>query len=161
MLINLSQYRGVVGAFKSQFIHIKQYAIFKDVFSQSKVKQTISKEIFTIYTSLLIFLLISSCWSFINLLRSKAKFISLSFVRISYICVLLTFIYLIWLYLIIFNRDNEKNPGSKPNSYQSFFICHWNLNNITAHNFLKVSLLQAYITVHSFNVICLSETYLH
>ena len=39
-------------------------------------------------------------------------------------------------------------------------ICYWNLNSITAHNFLKVSLLRAYITVHSFDVISLSETYL-
>ena len=109
--------------------------------------------------SLLIFSLISSSWSFINLLRSKTKFISLPFVRISYICVLLTFIHHIWLCLIIFNRsgDIEKNPGPKPNSYQSFSICHWNLNSITAHNFLKVSLLRAYITVHSFDVIGLSQ----
>ena len=96
------------------------------------------------------------------MLRSKSKFISLSFVRIFYICVLLTFIHHIWLYLIIFNRsgDIEKNPGPKPKSYQRFSICHWHLNSITAHNFLKVSLLRAYITVHSFDVICLSETYL-
>ena len=68
MLINLSQYRGVVGAFNSQFFHIKQRDIFKNAFSQSKVQQTIAKEIFTVFTSLLIFLLISSSWSFINLL---------------------------------------------------------------------------------------------
>ena len=57
--------------------------------------------------SLLIFLLILSSWSFINLLRSKSKFISFSFVRISYICVLLTFIHHIRLYLIIFNRSGD------------------------------------------------------
>ena len=132
MPINLSQYRGVVGAFNSQFIHIKQHGIFKNAFSQSKMKQTIDKQTFTAFTSLLIFLLISSSWSFINLLRSEGKFISLSFVRISYICVLLTFTHIcvlltfthrIWLCFIIFNRsgDIEKNPGPKPNSYQSFF----------------------------------------
>ena len=126
MPINLSQYSGVVGAFNSQFIHIKQHDIFKNAFCQSKMKQTITKEIFTVFTSLLIFLLISSSRTFIKLLRSKVKFISLSFVRISYICVLLTFIHHIWLYLIIFNRsgDIEKNPGPKPSSYQSFSICH-------------------------------------
>ena len=68
------------------------------------------------------------------------------------------------MYLIIFNRsgDIEKSPGPKPNYYQSFSICHCNLNIITsfAHNFLKLSLLQAYITVHNFDFICLSETYL-
>ena len=66
------------------------------------------------------------------------------------------------MYLIIFNRsgDIEKSPGPKPNYYQSFSICHCNLNSIFALNFLKLSLLQAYITVHNFDFICLSETYL-
>ena len=64
--------------------------------------------------------------------------------------------------MIIFNRseDIEKYPGRKPNSYQSFSICHWNLNSISAHNFLILSLLPAYITVHNFDVICASEAYL-
>ena len=109
------------------------------------------------------FLLISSSWSFINLLRIKARFISLSVFRTSYICILLAFIHHIWLYLIIFNRsgDVEKNPGPKPNSYQSFSVCHWNPNSISPYNFLKLPLLQAYITtVHTFDVICLSVTYL-
>ena len=60
MPINLSQYRGVVGAFNSQFIHIKRYDIFKNPYSQSKMKQTIANEIFTVFTSLLMFLLIAS-----------------------------------------------------------------------------------------------------
>ena len=66
----------------------------------------------------------------------------------------------IWLYLIIFDRsgDVEKNSEPKPNSYQSFSICHWNLNSSSAHNFLKLSLLRAYITVYKSDVICLSET---
>ena len=60
-----------------------------------------------------------------------------------------------WLYLIISNRsgDIEKNPGPKPNSCKSFSICHRNLNRISVHNFLKLSLLRACITVHKFDVI--------
>ena len=57
-------------------------------------------------------------------------------------------------------RILKKNPGPKPNSYQSFSICHWNLNSISAHNFLKLSLLRAYITFHKFDVICLSKNFL-
>ena len=108
----------------------------------------------------IIFLLISITWSFINLLWIKARFINSVVVRTSYICALLTFIHHIWLYLIISNRggDIEKNPGQKPNSSQKFSICQWNLNSISAHNFLKLSLLQAYITVHNSDIICLSET---
>ena len=69
----------------------------------------------------------------------------------------------IWLYLIISNGsgDNEKNSGLKPNSYQGFSICHWNLNSISAHNFLKLSLLQACITLPKFDVIGLSEIHLN
>ena len=139
MPVNLSQYRGVVGVFNSRFIHIKQHNIFKNAFSQSKVKQTIAKEMFSVFASFSIFLLISISWSFINLFRIKARFINLSVVRISYFCVLLTFVHHIWLYLIISNRsgDIDKNPGPKPNPCQSFYICHWNLNSISVHNFLK------------------------
>ena len=41
-----------------------------------------------------------------------------------------------------------------------FSICHWNLNSLTAHNYLKVSLLRAYVAIKKFDVVCLSETYL-
>ena len=37
---------------------------------------------------------------------------------------------------------------------------HWNLNSIAARNFIKMSLLQTYNAIHSFDIICLSETYL-
>ena len=40
-------------------------------------------------------------------------------------------------------------------------IFHWNLNNISAHNFAKVQLLQAYLAVHKFDIVCISETYLN
>ena len=35
-----------------------------------------------------------------------------------------------------------------------------NLNSITAYNYLKISLLRAYISLHNFDVVCISETYL-
>ena len=38
-------------------------------------------------------------------------------------------------------------------------ICHWNLNNLCAHNFAKLSILRAYVSVHKFGIICLSEKY--
>ena len=42
--------------------------------------------------------------------------------------------------------DVEKNPGPKPSSNQSFSICHWNLNSISAHNYIKLSFLRAYLS---------------
>ena len=38
-------------------------------------------------------------------------------------------------------------------------FCHWNLNGLTAHNSIKISLLQAYITQHNYDIICLLETF--
>ena len=57
--------------------------------------------------------------------------------------------------------DIETNPGPTPCPGQCFSICHWNLNSITAHDFARLSLPTAYNPVHSFDIICLSETYLN
>ena len=40
------------------------------------------------------------------------------------------------------------------------FPCHWNLNGIAAHNFFKATLLEAMVTTHEYDIICLSETFL-
>ena len=54
--------------------------------------------------------------------------------------------------------DIEENPGPK---YSSLTFCHWNLNGLTAHDSTKISLLQAYITQHNYDIICLTETFLN
>ena len=59
--------------------------------------------------------------------------------------------------LLICCGDIKTNPGPKSNSCQSFSICHWNLNSISAHNFTRLSLLQAYNSVHNYDIICLSD----
>ena len=61
--------------------------------------------------------------------------------------------------LILRSGDIKTNPGLTPSSGQCFSICHWNLDSITAHDFAKLSLLIAYNLVHSFDIICLSETF--
>ena len=45
--------------------------------------------------------------------------------------------------------------------YSSLTICHWNLDSLTAHNSIKISSLQAYVTQHNYDIICLSETFLN
>ena len=59
--------------------------------------------------------------------------------------------------LLLTHGDIESNPGPKCRTYY-FSCCHWNVNSIMAHN--KLSLLSAYNTLHKFDVICISETYL-
>ena len=61
-----------------------------------------------------------------------------------------------WLYenVLKLRDDTEEKPGLKPNSNQSFSICHWKLNSISAYNYIKLSLLRAAISTHKFDVIC-------
>ena len=40
-----------------------------------------------------------------------------------------------------------------------FVNFHWNLNSISVHDYSKLFLLKAYVSVHKFDI-CLSETYL-
>ena len=69
----------------------------------------------------------------------------------------------IWIcpILIILSGDIEWNPGPNPSSFDKLSICHWNLNSISAHSFIKISLLCAYVSTHNFDILCLSETYLN
>ena len=62
--------------------------------------------------------------------------------------------------MITLSGDVELNPGPKREATQTLSICHWNLNSIYAHNFAKLSLLRAYMSIHKFDIIYLSETYL-
>ena len=69
---------------------------------------------------------------------------------------------ILWYFfrLLELSGDIEFNTGPKPDSSQSFSICSWNPNSMSAHNYSKISLLTAYISIHDFDIICLSETYL-
>ena len=118
-----------------------------------------------------------------NLLNYDASFISLLFYifliaflfskgyvskisRKLYISIFLLFNILlgvlVWLCscLIILSGDVEVNPGPKNSVSECLSICDWNLNSILAHDYSKLFLLKAYISVHKFDIICLSETYL-
>ena len=63
------------------------------------------------------------------------------------------------MFLIFQNDVVEINPGQRRNTDETFSICHLNLNSLLGYNYNKLFLLRAYITVHKFDVICLSETY--
>ena len=60
----------------------------------------------------------------------------------------------------ITHGDIEVDPGPKKNCSTNFSFCNWNLNSLSAHNYVKLSSLQAYNSVYKHDVICLSETYL-
>ena len=64
-----------------------------------------------------------------------------------------------WLYSLAIKHSGniEENPGPKLNSCDCLSLCHWNLNNIHPLNFIKLSLLHAYISINKTDIICLSE----
>ena len=61
---------------------------------------------------------------------------------------------------LLISGDIEKNPGPGNLSGHNISIYHWNLNRVTANNFVKISLLDAYNAVHDFDLFCISETFL-
>ena len=74
----------------------------------------------------------------------------------------LLYIHYVWLYslAIKLSGDIEENPGPKANSCDCLSIFHRNLSNNCANNFIKLSLLRAYISINKNDIICFSETYL-
>ena len=101
----------------------------------------------------------------VNSINIKGSFFSKFFIKCCtcphvhmFFCSLLFFISLI---LLLLSGDIEISPGPDPVYSNSFLFCHENLNSIAAHNFIKVSLLQANNATYRFDIICLSETHLH
>ena len=64
------------------------------------------------------------------------------------------------LNLLLQCGDIESKPDPRCKYSQCFNFCHQNLNSFPSHNYSKVPLLQAFNTMHRFDLICLSETYL-
>ena len=56
--------------------------------------------------------------------------------------------------------DIEVNPRPKKKAaVEHFSYCYWNVNSLAAHNYKKVSLLEAYNATHHYDLICVSKTY--
>ena len=53
--------------------------------------------------------------------------------------------------------DIEISPGPDKN-YKSLICCRWNVNGLTPHNILKLSLIAAYNSIHKYDFICISGT---
>ena len=96
------------------------------------------------------------------LLRAKFRISCTDLNTILYFSITLIYVNHFWLYNIFMKLggDVEENPGTKPSSNQIFSIYHWNLNSISAHNYIKLLFLRTYLSTHEFDVICICETYL-
>ena len=82
--------------------------------------------------------------------------------HILYFLLLANYLCQLWLLKLHINLsgDIEIYSWPKSNSCENFSVCHWKSNSILVHSSLKVSLSNAYISLHSIEIICLSETYL-
>ena len=47
----------------------------------------------------------------------------------------------------------------KPNDNLS--VCHWNVNSIPSHNFQKIAVLDSFVAIHKFDIICILQTFLN
>ena len=74
-------------------------------------------------------------------------------IRFSFICIFYGGTH-IWSYncTIDLSGDTEKNPGLRSSSSQNSSICHWNLNSITEHSYVQISLLKAHLSIHKFHI---------
>ena len=77
-----------------------------------------------------------------------------SIIKLPKITKVIAFLFLCITNLLSQCDDIETNPGPR---FSSLTFCHWNLNGLTAHDSIKISLLQAYITQHNYE----SETFLN
>ena len=60
--------------------------------------------------------------------------------------------------LLVNSDDIETNPG--PRKCCPIKFCQWNLNGLVAPDFIKVPLIEAFISTQNVDILCLSETFL-
>ena len=106
----------------------------------------------------LTFILIMQVNNLYQVSSRLAKSISASF-RLCFLKIADIIVFLLFFIqnLLSCCGETEENPGPK----YSLTFCHWILNRLTAHDSTKLSLVQAYITQHNYDIICLTETFLN
>ena len=70
----------------------------------------------------------------------------------------LVLFYLRSVHVILMSGDIHTNPGPTNFNNGFFKFCHWNLNSIPAHNYIRISQLEAYTAQHNLDVIALTES---
>ena len=153
MPVKSNQYRGTVGTFNNRNYYRKLTP------SSGRPCQNIFFLNYTLSFCNISLLLVLLIIVFLTL-KSNSYRSTKHFHTLSFLVTIITIWSLPWLYslLILLSADVELNPGPKRASTSNISICHWNLNSISAHNYIKLFLLKAYIAIHKFDVICLSET---
>ena len=163
MLVSLAQWRGEIGAFYNNTLAFSEISIFYLLLSLPY--GSIFCRLDLIKLLFLIISLILNGIMFFHFKKCRNNNLKIGVYLFTTIYLLISnLLEYLWVasQIISLSGDIEINPGLKANALNwCFLICHWNLNSISAQMFTKVSLLSAYISVHKFDIICLSETYLN
>ena len=158
--VNLLQYRGSVGIFSNRNFFVQsKVSHFTYPSDNNNNNNNLAIGLLILSNKIAIVLLLLNLMFVFKGNGSKCKKINFIWALFS---TFVTCYLLYWLYilLIILSGDVEINLGPKRKAAQTLSVCHWSLNSICAHNFTKLSLLRVYVSVHKFDIICLSETYL-
>ena len=152
MPVNLSQYRAAIGVFNNRnVITNKKFFYFTE-------STSVGMNLFLAINVMVFFFFF---FMFVVSMHQKNRKIRFKLILLP-LLIIGFFLYHIWLHIHLVNLsgDVEKNPGPKCYSAQYLTVCHWNLNSIAAHNFIKTAFLKAYFSVHKIDIVCLSETFL-
>ena len=131
MGVSIGLWRASIGRFHASF---KTY---------SEGKRKLSPQLFTFYVSLMGYLvsIANQC------LNSKYYFFG--------------FYIMVFINLILLCGDIEENPGPKTKPDGNLSVYQWNVNSIPSHNFQKIAVLESFVAMHQFDIICISETFLN
>ena len=66
-----------------------------------------------------------------------------------------SFYIMVFINLILLCGDFEENPGPKTKPNDKHSVCHWNVNSIHSHNFQKIAVLESFVAMHKFDMICI------
>ena len=163
MPVNLNQYQATVGVFNNR--NSAQCNSYNNGYNQSFQNSSNFISVSVIFLCLVyLFTLIVHLKSSLSYIaRTKSRTICGYLHILLHISLIFLYANHFWFFKIAvkLSGDVEENPRPKPSFNQNFSICHWNLNSISAHNYMKLSLLRVYLSTHKFNVIGISETYLN
>ena len=150
MPVSLAQWRGEIGAFYNNTLAFSKistfYLLLSLPYGSIFCRLDFIKLLFLIISLILnkiMFFHFKKC-------RNNNLKIRLYLFTTIYLLIILNLLEYLWVAsrIISLSGDIEINPGPKSNVLnRCFSICHWNVNNISAHMFTKVSLLSVYIYV--------------
>ena len=122
MPVNLSQYRGTVGLFYSEFVPVKQSNIFYCAFFRNLDILTMISVLLSFFIYVYVMPSVINGLSRTLLLRGKSKSINSFVSKGLYVYMLVMFMRYIWVYSITIKMggDIEMNPGLNPSSDNKF-----------------------------------------